>query len=351
MLGGICLRAAANGGRTRSGDMSNRAIYITRCDIGWYSKNANAYRKPLEVAAKHETTLYVSESCRVPKEIEEKCASVVRFRKVWDIFTYRSKEVEDVEADKKTLRSLRLCASALNIFTGFDFPCMLVGWLLKRKYGCQWTVFLWDPPSLSHRDRFPPLRWAIDFVFRFFARRCDKLVLNIHPGLLDEIGYVPRNGQVELRMQDAFEDMELVEVESGSRSVCEYDFGVLANWSRAKGGPLVAEALRRMPDRKCLWIGDAPSGQVSGQIDFAGRLPQKEAFEKLKKCRILLVPYLPVRSLKWNYVLKLFEYLQLACPVIASDNPGNVEVARRYCGRITLFKSGNVNDLIQKMQS
>jgi glycosyltransferase involved in cell wall biosynthesis len=152
-------------------------------------------------------------------------------------------------------------------------------------------------------------------------------------------------------MQDAFEDMELVEVESGSRSVCEYDFGVLSNWSRAKGGPLVAEALRRMPDRKCLWIGDAPSGQVSGQIDFAGRMPQREAFEKLKKCRVLLVPYLPVRSLKWNYVLKLFEYLQLGRPIIASDNPGNVAVAKRVAGRIQLFESGNIDDFIKKINS
>lgn len=339
MLGGICLRAAANCGRIRSGKMSGSAIYITRSDISWYSKNANAYRKPLEVASNYRTTLCVDKACKVPDEIAGKCAEIVRFDGLPGLMF--SSLLEGRLRDGKDM----------NIFTGFDFPCMFKAWRLKRTYGCQWTVFLWDPPSLSHRDCFPPLRWAIDFVFRFFARRCDKLVLNIHPGLLDEIGYVPKNGQVELRMQDAFEDMELVEVESGSRSACEYDFGVLSNWSRAKGGPLVAEALRRMPDRKCLWIGDAPSGQVSGQIDFAGRMPQREAFEKLKKCRVLLAPYLPVRSLKWNYVLKLFEYLQLGRPVIASDNPGNVEVARRYCGRITLFKSGNVNDLIEKMQS
>ena len=338
-----------------------RAIYITRCDIGWYSKNANAYRKPFEVASKYKTTLCVSEACRVPPEIAERCDEILRFNGLMgllceDFLTQRHKDTE-TQMENEFSEPLNLCASVLKmtknveLFTGFDFPCMFKAWRLKRTYGCQWTVFLWDPPSLSHRDCFPPLRWAIDFVFRFFARRCDKLVLNIHPGLLDEIGYVPKNGQVELRMQDAFEDMELVEVESGSRSVCEYDFGVLSNWSRAKGGPLVAEALRRMPDKKCLWIGDAPSRQVSGQIDFAGRMPQREAFEKLKKCRVLLAPYLPVRSLKWNYVLKLFEYLQLGRPVIASDNPGNVEVARRYCGRITLFKSGNVNDLIEKMQS
>ena len=154
---------------------------------------------------------------------------------------------------------------------------------------------------------------------------------------------------MELRMQDAFDGMDLGEVESESRSECDYDFGVLSNWSRAKGGPLVAEALRRMPDKKCLWIGDAPSRQVSDQIDFVGRLPQKEAFEKLKKCRVLLAPYLPVRSLKWNYVLKLFEYLQLGRPILASDNPGNVAVSVRYKNRIALFASGDVDDFVDKV--
>ena len=317
--------------------MLENAIYITRSDIGWYSKNANAYRKPLEVASNYRTTLCVDKACKVPDEIAGKCAELVRFDGLPGLMS------------SSPLDGRLLDGKDMNIFTGFDFPCMFKAWRLKRTYGCQWTVFLWDPPSLSHRDRFPPLRWSIDFVFRFFARRCDKLVLNIHPGLLEEIGYVPRNGQVELRMQDAFEDMELVEVESESRSVCEYDFGVLSNWSRAKGGALVAEALRRMPDKKCLWIGDAPSRQVSDQIDFVGRLPQNEAFERLKKCRVMLAPYLPVRSLKWNYVLKLFEYLQLGHPVIASDNPGNVAVSERYPGRISLFESGNVEALAEKM--
>ena len=201
--------------------MKEKAIYITRCNIGWYSKNANAYRKPLEVATKYSATLYVGANCHVPKEIEEKCAEVVRFRHVYEVLT----KVRAGERDKT------------KIFTGFDFPCMYVGWQLKRRYGCQWTVFLWDPPSLSHRDGFPPLRWAIDSVFRFFARRCDKLVLNIHSGLLDEIGYKPRDGQLELRMQDAWDGVDFAHSCTVAESEgCDYNFGVMANWSRAKGG-------------------------------------------------------------------------------------------------------------------
>ena len=311
------------------------AIYITRCDIGWYSKNANAYRKPLEVATKFHTKLCVSKECQVPREIEDKCERVVRFDGLRGLLKPRN----TLNARKGDL-----------LFTGFDFPCMFKAWRLKKRFGCKWTVFLWDPPSLSWRDGFPPVRWMIDAVCRFFARRCDKLVLNIHPGLLDEIGYKPRDGQLELRMQDAWEGEDFSRVERTERADgFLYDFGVLSNWENGKGGPLMAEAMKRMPGKKCLWIGNPPKdGALHDGMEFTGRLPQDEAFARLKKCRVLVVPYLGTHALKWNYPLKVFEYLQIGRPVLASDNPGNVAVAERHAGRITLFKSGDVGELVQK---
>lgn len=312
--------------------MRDKAVFITRCDIGWYSKNANVYRKSLEVATKYDATLYASRECRVPDEIARRYSRIVRFDKVLDV-----------------LSCVQGLAAGTQVFTGFDFPCMYVAWRLKRRYGCPWTVFLWDPPSLSHRDRFPPLRWAIDAVFRFFAKRCDRLVLNIHPGLLDEIGYRPREGQLEQRMQDAWDGVDFNRIERMKEIGFEYDFGVLAEWSRAKGGELLAEGLKRMPGKRCLWIGDPPKDGTSRDgIEFSGRLPQDEAFKRLRKCRILVVPYLATRAFKWNYPLKIFEYLQLGRPILASDNPGNVAVAKRYDGRIMLFKSGDVADLVEK---
>ena len=306
------------------------AVYITRCDIGWYSKHANAYLKPLEIASAYRMSLCVDKRCRVPLEIKQKCAVVLRFSGLKGLMCQRL-----------------LLGRATEVFTGFDFPCMCKALYLKRQYGVKWTVYLWDPPSLSHRDSFPPLRWAIDAVFRFFAKRCDKLVLNIHPGLLGEIGYRPRDGQIELRMQDAFEGVKVPPLLE--QPECKYKVGVLSNWSKAKGGNLVAGALERLAGVTCLWVGDAPAKPITSKINFTGRLQQNEAFDKLSKCRVLLVPYLPTHALKWNYPLKLFEYLQMGRPILASDNPGNAAIAKLYPRRITLFKSGDVDDLATKL--
>ncbi len=323
-----------------------KAVFITRSDISWYAPNGTPYRKVLDVVSHHETTLCVSTICRVPPEIESKASAVVRFHCVFDLL-------------RRGLSPAKRGLSSVVLFTGFDFPSMAVAAVLKRRWGAAWTVFCWDPPSLSHRDRFPPLRWAIDGLFRWFVRRCDHLVLNIHPGLLREVGFSPReiddgraSGRLELQMQDAFagltsESLPPCEADDGA---FDYDVGVLSNWSVAKGGPLVSAALRERPALKCLWIGDPPRRTARHpQVAFAGRLAQAEAFARLKRCRVLLVPYLPVRSLKWNYVLKIFEYLQLGRPVLASDNPGNAAVAARFPGRVALFRSGDAADLAARL--
>ena len=298
-----------------------RTVFITRSDIGWYSRHANAQARPRQLSRDTRLTLCVNEACRVPDDLASACERVIVYRRLRDV----AARLED--------RYDRVC-------TGFDFPCLWAGWRIGRRMRIPWTLFLWDPPSLSHRDRFPPLRWAIDLVFRWFARRCDKLVLNIHPGLLDEIGFRRdeidgwrRSGKLELRMQDAFEGLVPSPIVDSPRY--DFDVGILSVETKAKGKDLVAAALKKLPGATCAWVHD---------------LPQEEAFAKLRRCRVLLVPYLPVPSLKWNYPLKLFEYLTLGRPILVSDNPGNAAVAERFPGRIRLFKSGDADDLAEKLK-
>ena len=227
--------------------VKTRALFMTRSDIGRYSKNANVYQKPYRLSREYDLTLCVSQTCHVPDEISSKASRIVRFKNVFDFLSLN----RSIEQSNN---------SPALIFTGFDFPCMWLALKLKRLTGAKWTVFCWDPPALSHRDRFPPLRWAIDLVFRWFLRRCDKLVLNIHPGLLDEIGYKPREGQLECRLQDAFDGLAPAPITDSDSF--DYDFGVLSNWTVAKGSELMTEAMRQMPDKSCLWIGDPPHSNI-----------------------------------------------------------------------------------------
>lgn len=350
-LWNILTRGGLYWGRHIDGAMT----WATRSDLTGWSKNANARFRPMQLAKECFLELITprrfdgavgAQRITVPEEI---VARVVRYVPLWRY-------------------PWAVIASALrtrHLATGFGFPELVFGCVAKI-CGCRWTLYLWDPPSLTHRDRSRVLRSCIDFAFRLLARWCDKLVLSIHPGLLDEIGLKHKN--VEYRMQDAFEG-NVLPSNYTNECECEYDFGVLGNWSEAKGGPLMAMAMGRI-GAKCLWIGNSPCGAVltprlatcerrirddqggnAAGIEFAGRLSQDVALELLKKCRVLVVPYLNVPSLKWNYVLKIFEYMQLGRPILASDNPGNVAVAARFPDRITLFKSGDVDDFIAQAKS
>lgn len=315
--------------------MKPKAVYITRSNLSasWITPHANVYLKPLQVVTVYDTVLCVPRTSQVPHEIATRCSRIIRYNHIWSLPHLLIEEMND----------------ETNLFTGFDFPCLFLARQLKRSLRCRWTLFLWDPPSLSHRDANCLVRHCIDLVWRHIARFADKLVLNIHPGLLEEIGYKPPIRQkVEFRMQDAFDSMQPAAIDEYVEF--EYDFGVLSNWTNAKGGDLVASMLRQMPGKACLWIGSPPLKPVKASITFAGRMAQKEAFARLQKCRVLLVPYLPVPSLKWNYPLKLFEYLKLGRPIVASDNPGNAAVAARFPDRIKLFESGNVESLCEVLR-
>lgn len=313
----------------------SRAIYITRRDIGWYSKTANAYQKPMEVATKHRTLLCVSRQCHVPDELKTRCDGIVRFNGLLGLLRL----------------NLQCADDSFRIYTDFDFPCLLKGWLTHRNYGIKWTVFVWDPPALGYRDSFFVLRRLVDLVFCFFMRRCDKIVMNIHPGMLDEIGYNAKDGQVELRLQDAFDVTKIRKTSDQSEGkYFDYDIGVLSVASEKKGVFMLASAIKRLPNSQCLWIGEVINKFPTEQIVFTGKKTQDEAFELLSKCKVLVTPYLPVPSLRWNYPLKIFEYLMLDRPIVACDNPGIAKIAEMFPNRITLFKSGDMEDLVAKLR-
>ena len=104
-----------------------------------------------------------------------------------------------------------------------------------------------------------------------------------------------------------------------------------------KGMDLIAELARRRPDWDILVVGGRDEDverwrqatKGSSNLDFAGMVPHAKVSERLADADVLLAPYGSsvivsdgrIEVAKWMSPLKLFEYMALAKPIVASDLP------------------------------
>jgi glycosyltransferase involved in cell wall biosynthesis len=337
-----------------------KICYICRSDISWYSRNANAYQKPLMLSEAFDLTLVCPQGTTVPDEIAAKCrvvqvacGDVQKGWSLWKVMSFM----------KAAWRAVFYCNNEqADVATGFDMPCLILGWLAKRRLGARWIVFCWDPPALSWRDKGGVLArivvMGVDGLFRFLVKDADRLVLNIHPGLLDEMGYCPKKGQL-LSMPNGY--MPLLGQDDESTYGDPWLIGVLSNAATAKGFHLVLDAFIALateyPRLRFIWIGDVAeamrlewsrrlekAGIAVARYVLTGKIPQQEAFRTLSGCGILLHPYLAVPSLKWNYPLKVVEYMSLGRALVASDLPGVSQYIRNQENGL-LFKAGDAKAL------
>lgn len=264
---------------------------------------------------------------------------------------------------------VRLCLkgevgySVRAVATGFDIPCLFLGWALRRRLHARWWVFCWDPPALSWRDRTDWFARALiglaDFFFRIAVHRADRLVLNIHPGLLSEISYTPPQGQLlqVVNGATAIEDTACWD----AKSCDNWMIGVLSRGTPEKGFCLAAEAFValavKLPQARLRWIGEVSEEQrawlrvllrasavCEDRFELTGPLAHTQALRLLSECGVLLFSYLDVPSLRWNYPLKLAEYFQLGRCVVAANTPGaRAYVVDHETGR--LFQAGATFDL------
>lgn len=292
--------------------------------------------------------------CQVP------CGDVSKRWSVWSVVRYWIGSY--LMVGRLRARGMLECPLRA-VASGFDIPCLLLGALFRRCLSARWWVFCWDPPALTWRDRRGRLVRLtvslIDAVFRIAVRHADRLVLNIHPGLLSEIAYEPPRGQLVLALNGAMP--ETAHSEWQSQFGESWTIGILSRGTTEKGFRLVVEAFLELaltrPRLAVRWIGEIPDAQMKwlrtrfaacgvpeGRFELVGPLRQDKAFCELSKCGILLMPYLDVPSLRWNYPLKLAEYFQLGRCVVAADMPGaRAYVADQENGR--LFRAGSADDL------
>jgi len=76
-------------------------------------------------------------------------------------------------------------------------------------------------------------------------------------------------------------------------------------------GHFGSDALQRETEQRAGWT----------QVQFQGRIPQRNVFELLRRVRAGLVLFQPVPNYVASQPLKLFEYMACGIPVVASDFP------------------------------
>ena len=365
-------------GLTEQAKGKRRVIYLTRSDVSWYSRNANAYQKPWMLSRVFDLTVIQPEGVTLPAEIAGNCrleriscGDVSRRWSLGQMIRFLAGclgRVANLRRQSRSSSELR-CAQpvCLTVATGFDAPCLLAGWWLRRRRGWKWFVFCWDPPALTWRDRTDIRSRLVvacaELIFRVTVRHADRLVLNIHSGLLDEIGFRPQGAQLIPMFNGAVPRQECAESADGPGD--PWCIGVLAQATREKGYDLVLDAFallaKNRPLLRFIWIGEVGkeqrawavsrlgrAGISSERFVLAGRLEQAEAFRRLSDCGILLHPYLAVPSLKWNYPLKVVEYMSAGRAIVAADSPGvRAYIADGENG--LLFRAGDPEELAKAL--
>jgi glycosyltransferase involved in cell wall biosynthesis len=191
-----------------------------------------------------------------------------------------------------------------------------------------WVARHWDPVGLiGLLKRFEQLNLrAADLIFvvsdverrNLIAAGVDPLHIIVNPNGVDADGFRTGCGGRELRAALGIADKLVV--------------GFTGTFGPWHGAPVLAEAAARIRDSRChfLFIGDGDERtateaiiKAAGKKDratFTGRVPHDRVPAYLDACDILVSPHVPAAdgSEFFGSPTKLFEYMAMARPVVAS---------------------------------
>lgn len=142
-----------------------------------------------------------------------------------------------------------------------------------------------------------------------------------------------------------------VEAGSGDRPLVGW-IGSFGEWH---GAEILVRVAARVPGAQFLMIGDgteraacerlAEELGVAASIEFAGRLPHGEALRALARSDVLVSPHVPLRTGEpfFGSPTKLFEYMALGRPIVASDL-GQIGEVLEHGRNALLVEPGSVDE-------
>jgi glycosyltransferase involved in cell wall biosynthesis len=302
------------------------------------SPNSTEFQIALGILAETDSILACAPECYLPIEVKCHAKSVQVFGGGPHSAGRGFRSLRSLLASIKMVRSLPRNVETVTVCSNSDLWSLAYG-LAHSLNGARWVIFCWDHPFIGSLDQPGPIASLSRRLKSQFVRRCflraDKLILIIHPELLRELKI---NHQSPKLHRNGVDIKRITTIRTHNPSAQPL-IGVSCNISAGKGLEVLVAALRivheRIPEVRLRLIGEIEPAyyehltslmepdSLNSVTDFTGLLSFEESLAQLSECWVCVCPYPATTRFKYNYALKLGEYLALGKPVVAVDTPGS----------------------------
>jgi len=223
---------------------------------------------------------------------------------------------------------------------------------------------LWENRVAKPMDRLVRNPTLASFVERWVLRRIDGVVCVIE----ESAARVRSLGVAEAKITVVRNTPMTIEVPSNPRSNQDAGEELLIAYlgliERHRGVHdlirAVAECHKRNWPVKLVVVGDGVGlpeiqklatelGVLGRGVELLGRLENRRALDVIAKADVGAIPHIPCDA--WNSTIpnKLFDYMSLGLPVLASDVPPVQRIViQEACG--VCYRSGDIMDLVSKIE-
>jgi glycosyltransferase involved in cell wall biosynthesis len=231
------------------------------------------------------------------------------------------------------------------VHTNHSPQALLAGFVLQR-FGFTWVADLYDSPHFGVSLEGAP-KSAGRLLARVYNRTllslvkltlgsADLIVISMVPDIFTQYKIYPSDENV-LHVTNGIELAETRRAISDTSS-SRFTLVYVGPVRKERGIRTVFEALRRLDssigdvelrlvggvrDRDEQWIEESASGLDDVVVNVLGRIPHDDALAEIDRATVALCPLSPeVENYEYSYPIKLFEYMALGKPIIASRMKG-----------------------------
>ena len=340
--------------------MKYRLAYLSLGEIASYSSNAEEQQIPKALARDFEMTLLSPSGFALPPDL---------------------KEMVSVEAimcrsgGEGTLwGKIQYLLGVLHVLNKRRFDCFcsshgtsnfIVGYIMSLFVSGKWIVFLWDSPTYIVCTRKVIIEKCLvkctHLLYQLCANRCSRLIQFIHPNMLRSMGVAEAVIEQKIFSLPGGVEGKYLEEIGGRSSPDACRVGVVSVASSVKGFEYVIKAFVKAASLdlrlKLSWIGECAEASKAyaaecartsdvypERITFTGPLEYGAAMKAAAECGICVFAYQDIPKFRWNYVLKIGEYMALGRCTVAVDLLGVREYVRHDETGI-LVKPGDISEL------